>query len=302
MKTLYLFLAILGCLYQKAYACSCYEDERTLVEAFNGVDVLFVGSLQNIRAENNYEVIATFKVTIPLKNASQHELVEITTPLDEGGCGLYFDFNDEWMIWGYKLHSDYKSNSCTRSKNLNKNQNQPILQELIKLSTFTGNKSWFHKNKTLGSKGAMKKGLPDGSWEYYYPDGSLKAIGSYDQGIKTGTWKAYRDTSFWHLMKKGWQLDWEYAQANCMENTIHNEAEHNSYYKKEETLYLISSYKDGKLEGEVCEYMFGQLGRKTTYRNGRKHGHDTSWDLWYLDERVSSDELYTYGVLVQTLK
>jgi hypothetical protein len=52
----------------------------------------------------------------------------------------------------------------------------------------------YHANSvTRWSKGKLVKGLPDGYWEWYRPDGTLKRSGHFKAGEAVGEWTTYNE-------------------------------------------------------------------------------------------------------------
>lgn len=57
---------------------------------------------------------------------------------------------------------------------------------------FTGEVASYISGK-LEFEGAVKNGLKDGPWNYYYPSGQKKIAGIYTDGLKEGTWTYWKE-------------------------------------------------------------------------------------------------------------
>jgi len=59
------------------------------------------------------------KVTTYYKGILESDTATITTPAEGGMCGIIASVGEEWLFFAYGEKYGYKTNLCTRSKNMN---------------------------------------------------------------------------------------------------------------------------------------------------------------------------------------
>ena len=162
----------------------------------------------------------------------------------------------------------------------------------------------------LKNKGNFSKGLLNGEWKSYYPNGKPKLEGKYQDEMKVGGWTEYfengkvKDVQTYKLFKKKSKLDFAPLMKGhvIMESKLHGHSESYSgadYRLTEEGDYkeglkhgewiayhpggknpaVVTSYKDGKLDGSMKTYSRrGKLLQETEYKDGLKHGKFVIYD------------------------
>lgn len=138
-------------------------------------------------------------------------------------------------------------------------------------------------------KGQFKDDKPVGTFTYFYPSTKVKAVINHNE--KTGRSEAYMYHENGLLMAFGIYMnqkkDSVWTQFGPSGRLSLKETYKNGVLNGKATVYYVpedpndksqkvaktSTYKDGKLEGEVIEYFdYGTVKSKCTYLNGEKHG------------------------------
>jgi antitoxin component YwqK of YwqJK toxin-antitoxin module len=119
--------------------------------------------------------------------------------------------------------------------------------------------SKFYKNGSLSSEGVMdEKGLQQGIWKEYYPEGEIKSQGLYENGRKIGEWK------YFHQNKVIEQIG-TYDKGKPKGNW--------KWYYDNGQLLRTETFEFGKLNGEFIEYSEkGDVILKGEFSDGEANG------------------------------
>ena len=288
MKCCLLFLFLSLFYSSSAQACSCANQKRSQIEAYNNTEVLFAGKVLSVKVDG-YERIALLKVINAFKPLKS-KTIEVRTCYSGTCCGLHFEANQHWVIWGNRWQGNIQSGTCTRSMLYDPNDKPKVFQELLELSSFTGEKEWLNADENVVASGEMENGLPVGLWTYNYRFGNIKSKGAYLDGLKNGSWESYLnwrpepwsevDTAM-ILERKG-----EEFLNKMREQYLNREVDSTSY------VHEIAEYVEGKKHGEVCEYNKNFKLACYTYARGILHGPFTRWNS---DGRILRQGNYVEG-------
>ena len=138
-------------------------------------------------------------------------------------------------------------------------------------------------------KGQFKNDQPVGTFTYYYPSNKVKVVMKHDE--KTKRSEAYMYYESGNLMSfgiyKNQKKDSVWTKFGPSKRISSRETYKNDILNGKSIVYYVpeditdksvkiareSTYKDGKLEGEVIEYFdFGTIKAKSHYLNGLRHG------------------------------
>lgn len=148
-------------------------------------------------------------------------------------------------------------------------------------------KTYIYREDKLSSKGLIdNKGLRQGKWYFYYPDGEKRAKGAYEDDKKEGEWTYY-------------YLNEQIEQKGVYKSDV-EDGEWNWYYDNGQIKRQEKFYK-GKREGAHIEYdSTGKVISQGEYLNGLKEGEwfyqvgDHTEKGGYLDGQKNGEWVYEY--------
>ncbi len=108
----------------------------------------------------------------------------------------------------------------------------------------------FYDNKQLARKGEFRKGLKDGEWLYWRPDGTLYRSEHWKKGRAVGVTTLYD------------------VNGEASETTRH----FRNHFVRKTADSLIVSRRDGRKEIVYLQDSLGRTTRELHYKNGRLHG------------------------------
>lgn len=122
-----------------------------------------------------------------------------------------------------------------------------------------GEWNYWHPNGELCKTITLKKGKPDGAYEVRRADGTLEGKQSFKNGIRDGEWVTYYSDGKTPKVK-----------ANIVDGKV--EGERTTYYENGQ-LRQQSQFKAGQLDGMMTE--FDESGKKiaeATFKDGKVQG------------------------------
>ena len=139
MKYLFLFLFIFS---SSAFGCSCASS--SIKDSFTRSDAIFIGKVIAVDSTKydyssnkvfayTFEIEKDFKRELPKQNSKKY-YTTIYTPLGSlfGGCGMSFNLNESYLVYGYRTSLGVDTGICTRTDVLN-NVSVNEINELEKL-------------------------------------------------------------------------------------------------------------------------------------------------------------------------
>ncbi len=113
-----LFLALLACSNQSAWACSC-DSPPAPKEALEKADAVFLGSVERLEVQRKFGRLATFRVMKVWKGPQQPS-ISVFTEGNGTACGFDFEVgNPAYLVYAYKdvgKQGGYSTNTCTRTR------------------------------------------------------------------------------------------------------------------------------------------------------------------------------------------
>lgn len=139
MKYIFFLLFIFS---SSAFGCSC--SRSTIEDSFKRSDAIYIGKViavdstkydfsSNLVYAYTFEIEQDFKRELPKENSEKY-YTTIYTPLGSlfGGCGMTFQLNESYLVYGYRTSLGVDTDICTRTdvlKDVSKNE----INELEKL-------------------------------------------------------------------------------------------------------------------------------------------------------------------------
>jgi len=112
------FFLIFSLVILKPNYCSCPPPLPLDDTQYNEYNLIAKGKISKTTVED-------FKNTIYLtietyyKGGENKPIIKITTPSHEGECGIFPKVGEKWLMFAYANGSYYRTNLCTRTKNMN---------------------------------------------------------------------------------------------------------------------------------------------------------------------------------------
>ena len=144
MKYIFFLLFIFS---SSAFGCSC--SRSTIEDSFKRSDAIFIGKViavdstkydfsSNLVYAYTFEIEQDFKRELPKQNSEKY-YTTIYTPLGSlfGGCGMTFQLNESYLVYGYRTSLGVDTDICTRTDVLNDvskneiNELEKLRQEFI---------------------------------------------------------------------------------------------------------------------------------------------------------------------------
>lgn len=174
----------------------------------------------------------------------------------------------------------------------------------------------------------FKKGTLNGEWKSYTPNGTIKVSGYYKNGLKNKEWINYfdngkvKDIETYKVIKKKSKIKYGPMKSRSVyessktghftsfsskdfkkteEGDYKNGAKHGTwtaYYPGAKIPAVVSTYKDGKLDGPMREYTRrGDLISEIMYKEGLKHG---TFKVFDKRGKVTTLKEFEYGIQKQS--
>lgn len=112
------FLMLLYLLPSKANYCSCIEPSPIDDRQYNEYGLIAKGKIVKVTMDAFSESIY-LSVDTCFKGGATQKTIEITSPASEGMCGIFPQAGEHWLIFAYADGKHYRTNLCTRTKNMN---------------------------------------------------------------------------------------------------------------------------------------------------------------------------------------
>jgi antitoxin component YwqK of YwqJK toxin-antitoxin module len=159
-------------------------------------------------------------------------------------------------------------------------------------------------NPDITGKGKKVRGIQNGTWTYYYPNGKKFSVGVFNMGRQNGIWKFWYENGFPELVR-----EYQNGKRNGIVRTYYPDG--NKCSVGEYNMGIRNGtwkfwYKDGNLE-TINTYNNGQLNgtRETYFSNGNKRSigeynmgiQNGTWKFWYKDGNLKTINKYNNGQL-----
>lgn len=135
MKYLFFLLFILSSF---VFGCSCTSS--SIKDSFTRSDAIFIGKVIAVDSTKydyssnkvfayTFEIEKDFKRELPKQNLKKY-YTTIYTPLGSlfGGCGMSFNLNESYLVYGYRTSLGVDTGICTRTDVLNNVSENEIIQ------------------------------------------------------------------------------------------------------------------------------------------------------------------------------
>ncbi len=240
------------------YACSCIYANKSIIENYNTIDLVFTGrvsSIKNIIIDNENYVETIFTVKENFKKYGNNE-IKIYQPKNSE-CTLAFQLGDEWIVWTDFFKSRYGTSICYPNVKV-KDISDETFEILKNIMSINGYKTWYDNNGYKIAEGFLSDNIPSGYW-IYYRYGCVYSEGFYDNGVKEGKWITCYDIYPSEF----------YSQHKEILINIINDKKLNMFRK----LNMINRYKKGLKSGLQESYDFsGKLTGSSMYENNQLNG------------------------------
>jgi len=135
MKYIFFLLFIFS---SSAFACSCRKT--TIEDSYKTSDAIFIGKVIAVDSSKyDYSSNTVYAYTFDIEKDFKRELSKqnskkyyttIYTPLGSlfGGCGMTFNLNEKYLVYGYPTSFGVSTSMCTRSDALNNVSEEEITQ------------------------------------------------------------------------------------------------------------------------------------------------------------------------------
>ena len=115
MNSIFFFLISLV---QKDDFCSCIPLVPIDDKQYNEYNLIVKGKVVNI-SESQFERSIYIKVDTYFKGKQKDSTVVIKSPSQSGECGIFPEVGEIWLMYAYTSEKAYRTNLCTRTKNMN---------------------------------------------------------------------------------------------------------------------------------------------------------------------------------------
>jgi hypothetical protein len=113
-----IFLFLFSLIMQRPNYCSCIPLGPIDDKQFNEYSLIVKGKVAKVTV-HNFERTIYFTVDIYYKGGGNQTQIKIITPSQEGVCGIIPKAGENWLMFAYANGADYKTELCTRTKNMN---------------------------------------------------------------------------------------------------------------------------------------------------------------------------------------
>jgi hypothetical protein len=115
MNLIFLLLILLA---QKDDFCSCIPLGPIDDKQYNEYNIIVKGKVVNV-SESQFERTIYLKVDTYFKGKQKDSIVIIKSPSQSGECGIFPKVGEIWLMYAYASEKIYRTNLCTRTKNMN---------------------------------------------------------------------------------------------------------------------------------------------------------------------------------------
>ena len=112
------FLLLFALLMQNSKYCSCIPPGPIDDKQYNEYNLIVEGTVSKLVAKD-FERTIYLTVKTYYKGGSKQKIVKITTPSQEGMCGILPNVGEDWLMFAYTNGQNYFTGLCTRTKNMN---------------------------------------------------------------------------------------------------------------------------------------------------------------------------------------
>lgn len=103
---------------QKNDFCSCIPPGPIDDKQYNEYNLIIKGKVVNV-SESQFERTIYLKVDTYFKGKQKDSAVIIKSPSESGMCGIFPEVGEIWLMYAYASEKTYRTNLCTRTKNMN---------------------------------------------------------------------------------------------------------------------------------------------------------------------------------------
>ena len=111
-------LLIFSLLTSKLNYCSCTPLPPIDEQQYKEYDLILKGKVSKISVINSERMI-DFAVETFYKGQQNKARIKITTPSQEGMCGIIPKVGERWLVFAYADKNGFHTELCTRTKNMN---------------------------------------------------------------------------------------------------------------------------------------------------------------------------------------
>jgi hypothetical protein len=115
---LHLLLLFSFLTYKSPY-CSCSPLGPIDDKQYNEYNLNVKGRVTKVLKSNFFEKTIYLKVETYYKGVDSLTTLKITTPSQEGMCGIVPKVGEEWVMFAYAEKKRFSTQLCTRTKNMN---------------------------------------------------------------------------------------------------------------------------------------------------------------------------------------
>ena len=112
------FLLLFSLMMQKQNYCSCVPLGPIDEKQYNEYNLIAKGKVAKVTV-HDFERIIYLTVDTYYKGGGNQTKIKITTPKQEGECGIIPKVGESWLMFTYTNGSDYRKELFTRTKNMN---------------------------------------------------------------------------------------------------------------------------------------------------------------------------------------
>jgi hypothetical protein len=102
----------------KSNYCSCIPLPPIDEQQYKEYDLILKGKVAEISL-SNFERTISVTVEAYYKGEQNNTKIKITTPRQEGMCGIVPKVGEEWLMFAYADKNGFRTGLCTRTKNMN---------------------------------------------------------------------------------------------------------------------------------------------------------------------------------------
>ncbi len=112
------FLLLFTFLTYKPTFCSCLPPGPIDDQQYSEYSLIAKGRVAKVSL-SNFERTIYLTVETYYKGKEVQNKIKITTPRQEGMCGIVPKAGEQWLMFAYAEEKDYRTGLCTRTKNMN---------------------------------------------------------------------------------------------------------------------------------------------------------------------------------------
>jgi len=111
-------LLVFSLLTHRTNYCSCIPLGPIDEKQYNEYSLIVKGKVVKEQV-SNFERTIYLNVEIYYKGGNNQNKIIITTPRQEGMCGIVPKVGEEWLMFAYGKDNGYRTELCTATKNMN---------------------------------------------------------------------------------------------------------------------------------------------------------------------------------------